>query len=266
MSGITAPGHESALVLARWYSEPLAVVDIPLRDGTADAGQVARALWLSVGQQVKARCSAAGMPTTAPPVLVAAGRAGTGGISAARDARPRYGPQALRDGGLRLPWPPPYLLGRATTLLNAPPGQRDRSAPGTAPSGWAAAWRRCSARTTRTSRSSWWTTRPPTTGWPTWWPAAARPERTAFRCGASSRSDPGCPGRATPGCAPPPGGSSPTWTTTSTRTGTGWPSWPAGSRSAAGSSGSAGWCCRPCSTPPRSGCTSSSAGTARAAA
>ncbi len=40
VSGITAPGHESALVLARWYSEPLAVVDIPLRDGAADAGQV----------------------------------------------------------------------------------------------------------------------------------------------------------------------------------------------------------------------------------
>src|SRR6202044_1450142 len=39
VSGITAPGHESALVLARWYCEPLAVVDIPLPAGTADAGQ-----------------------------------------------------------------------------------------------------------------------------------------------------------------------------------------------------------------------------------
>ena len=74
VTGITAPGHESALVLARWYSEPLAVVDVPLRDGAADAGQVAQALWLSVEQQVKARCSAAGMPNTAPPVLVAGGR------------------------------------------------------------------------------------------------------------------------------------------------------------------------------------------------
>lgn len=57
VSGITAPGYGSALVLARWYSEPLALVDIPLRDGAADASQVAQALWLSVGQQVAARCS-----------------------------------------------------------------------------------------------------------------------------------------------------------------------------------------------------------------
>ena len=86
VSGITAPGHESALVLARWYCEPLAVVDIPLRDGAADAGQVAQALWLSVEQQVKARCSAAGMPSTAPPALVAGGRASTGGNPAAAAA------------------------------------------------------------------------------------------------------------------------------------------------------------------------------------
>jgi hypothetical protein len=69
VSGINAPGHEAALVLARWHSEPLAVVDIPLIDGMAGAGQVAQALWLSVGQQVKDRCSAAGMPNTAPPRL-----------------------------------------------------------------------------------------------------------------------------------------------------------------------------------------------------
>jgi glycosyltransferase involved in cell wall biosynthesis len=130
VSGITAPGHESALVLARWYCEPLAVVDIPLRDGTADAGQVAQALWLSVEAAVKARCSAAGMPNTAPPVLVAGGRASTGGNLAAATAVD--GPQALRDSGLRLPWPPSYLIGRATTLLNAPPASviictRDRT-------------------------------------------------------------------------------------------------------------------------------------------
>ena len=130
VTGITAPGHESALVLARWYSEPLAVVDVPLRDGAADAGQVAQALWLSVEQQVKARCSAAGMPNTAPPVLVAGGRASTGGNPAAAAAA--HGPQALCDSGLRLPWPPSYLIGRATTLLNAPPASvvictRDRA-------------------------------------------------------------------------------------------------------------------------------------------
>jgi glycosyltransferase involved in cell wall biosynthesis len=134
VSGITAPGHASALVLARWYSEPLAVVDIPLPDGTADAGQVARALWLSVGQQVQARWSAVDKPTAAPPVLAAARLATTGGIHdpSSPAATAADGPQALRDGGLRLPWPPEYLLGRATTLLNAPPASviictRDRT-------------------------------------------------------------------------------------------------------------------------------------------
>ena len=91
VSGITAPGRESALLLARWYSEPLAVVDIPLCDATADAGQPAQSLWLSVEQQVKARCSATGTPNTAPPVLAAGGLASTGGNSAA----------AAADG----PWP-----------------------------------------------------------------------------------------------------------------------------------------------------------------
>ena len=131
VSGINAPGHEAARVLARWHSEPLAVVDIPLIDSMAGAGQVAQALWLSVGQQVKDRCSAAGMPNTAPPGPAAAGRAGPGGISATPTAA-AYGPQALRDRGLRLPSPSPYLTGRATTLLNAPPASvvictRDRT-------------------------------------------------------------------------------------------------------------------------------------------
>jgi hypothetical protein len=131
-SGITAAGHESALVLARWYGEPLAVVDIPLHDGTADAGQVAQALWLSVEQQVKDRCSAAGMPSTAPPALVASGGPASAGGITATGATATDGPRALRDSGLRLPWPPSYLIGRATTLLNAPPASvvictRDRT-------------------------------------------------------------------------------------------------------------------------------------------
>ena len=67
----------------------------------------------------------------APPVLVAGGRASTGGNPAAAAAAP-YSPQALCDRGLRLPWPPSYLIGRATTLLNAPPASvvictRDRT-------------------------------------------------------------------------------------------------------------------------------------------
>ena len=93
VSGITAPGYGSALVLARWYSEPLALVDIPLPDGAADASQVAQALWLSVGEQVTARCSA---PATA--------------VS---------GPEALRESGLRL-GRSSYLAGRLGMLLNAP--------------------------------------------------------------------------------------------------------------------------------------------------
>ena len=104
VSGITAPGHESALVLARWYSEPLAVVDIPLCDGTADAGQVAQALWLSVEQQVKARCSAAG---SAERRATGAGRwgaaPGTGGNSAAA-GRGRLRPAgAARRAGFGCP-------------------------------------------------------------------------------------------------------------------------------------------------------------------
>jgi glycosyltransferase involved in cell wall biosynthesis len=164
VSGITAPGHESALVLARWYSEPLAVVDIPLSDGAADASQVAEALWLAVEQKVKARCSVAGLSVTKLPVAelpvavpqavampVSAAQAGHGGGSggssgsssgwgsdsrsdngSAAPAAAGFGPQALREGGLRLPWPPSYLVGRATTLRNAPPASviictRDRA-------------------------------------------------------------------------------------------------------------------------------------------
>ena len=205
VSAITAPGHESALVLARWYSEPLAVVDIPLRDGTADAGQVAQALWLSVGQQVKARCSAAGDAAsgTAPPVLAAARPAGARPVAPPPPPRRRRldGPQALRDSGLRLPWPPQYLLGRAATLRNAPPASviictRDRA-------------ERLGSCLTAVLRQDYpdfevivvdnapaddGVARPGG-------PAAARPGRAASRCGTSSSSAPACPGRATPGCA-----------------------------------------------------------------
>ena len=126
VNGISAPGYGSALVLARWYSEPLAVVDIPLSDGAADASQVAQALWLSVGQQVTARYAAA--PLAVPAQSVAAPRelamsvaaqAGFGGGSAA-PAVSVSGPEALRESGLRLPSSPSYLLGRETTLRNAP--------------------------------------------------------------------------------------------------------------------------------------------------
>jgi glycosyltransferase involved in cell wall biosynthesis len=135
---ITAPGYGSALVLARWYSEPLAVVDIPLSDGAADAGQVARALWQSVGRQVTARCAAAGRPVPAQSVAAPQALA----MSVAAQAGPHAtvgapvtasaGPEALRESGLQLPWPPLHLVGRAATLRNAPPASviictRDRA-------------------------------------------------------------------------------------------------------------------------------------------
>ena len=131
VSGIVAPGYGSALMLARWYSEPLAVVDIPLRDGSADASQVAQALWESVGRQVTARCaaaavpaprSAAGVPVGDRPAWAMSSAATRGargsGFGAPATAVP--GPEALQEDGLRLPWPPPYLLDRDATLRNAP--------------------------------------------------------------------------------------------------------------------------------------------------
>ena len=138
VSGIAAPGYGAALVLARWYSEPLAVVDIPLGDGAADASQVAQALWESVEWQVTARCLAAGVPVparsvTATPELAlsSAAQPGPGGGFDA-PVTTLSGPETLRESGLQLPWPPAHLLGRATTLRNAPPASviictRDRA-------------------------------------------------------------------------------------------------------------------------------------------
>jgi glycosyltransferase involved in cell wall biosynthesis len=129
VAGITArPERGSALVLARWYSEPLALVSVPLRDGKASADQVARELWLAVAEPVAARRAAAG-----EPVLAATAR---------RQAAARFGhpagcgrtevPEELVTSGLRLPWPPTYLLGRCAALRNAPPASvivctRDRA-------------------------------------------------------------------------------------------------------------------------------------------
>ena len=256
-------------MLARWYSEPLAVVDIPLADGAADAepggpGALAvrrgaghspllgcgrspartprRRRWsLSGLAQHRWRLRHPGQRPSAGPAGAARQRASAavaavvpdrpGGDAAERAAGQRdHLHQGPRRAAGQLPGrgAPPGLPG----LRGHRGGQRPRRRRGGRPGG----------------------------------PTATRPGPAAFRCGTSSSTGPGCPGRATPGCTPPPGGSSPTWTTMSTRTGTGWPSSRAGSPSATGSSGSAGWCCRPCSTRPRSACTSSSAGTARAAA
>jgi glycosyltransferase involved in cell wall biosynthesis len=129
VADITArPERGSALVLARLYSEPLALASVPLRNGKASADQVARRLWQAVAAPVAARRVAAG-----EPALVAA---------AHRQAVPSLGhpagsgrtdfPAELLTSGLRLPWPPAYLLGRSATLRNAPPASvivctRDRA-------------------------------------------------------------------------------------------------------------------------------------------
>ena len=129
VAGITArPERGSALVLARWYSEPLALVSVPLRDGRAGAHQVARHIWQAVAAPVAARRAAAGEPALAaaahrPPLPCPSHPAGSGNTSF---------PEELLTSGLRLPWPPTYLLGRSATLRNARPASvivctRDRA-------------------------------------------------------------------------------------------------------------------------------------------
>jgi glycosyltransferase involved in cell wall biosynthesis len=129
VAGITArPERGSALVLARWYSEPLALVSVPLRDGMASAEQVARELWKAVAAPVAVRRAAAGEPALAavahrPPLPCPEHPAGSG--------RTAF-PEELLTSGLRLPWPPTYLLGRSAALRNARPASvivctRDRA-------------------------------------------------------------------------------------------------------------------------------------------
>ena len=186
----------SALMLARWYSEPLAVVDIPLGDGAADAGQVAQAIWESV-EPGHGAVLGGGRPRPRrwPPALAPAAQPGPGGGFGA-PATAVLGPQTLRESGLRLPWPPAYLLGRAATLRNAPPASviictRDRA-------------ERLDGCLTAVLRQDYpdfevivVDNAPSPTRWPTWWPAATRPGRAACRCGTSPSTAPGCPGRAT---------------------------------------------------------------------
>jgi glycosyltransferase involved in cell wall biosynthesis len=58
-------GYGAARVLVRWYSEPLALVDVPLAAGAASAEQLAGALWRRVGPLVSQRLAAAGAPVPA---------------------------------------------------------------------------------------------------------------------------------------------------------------------------------------------------------
>ena len=152
LAGITAgPEYGSAVVLARWYSEPLALAEVPLANGRANAEQVARSVWPAVEPLASARIAAAGtpQPTRATRDLTAPGAPGTPGTPGtpaapeadtagawpdaarphpshpagrARRTRPVPDfPGELLTRGLRLSWPPAYLLGRAAVLHNAPP-------------------------------------------------------------------------------------------------------------------------------------------------
>jgi glycosyltransferase involved in cell wall biosynthesis len=164
--GITAdPRYGSALVLARWYSEPAGLVDIPLHDGSAGPDEVAQALWRTAGPLVAARCGqcagesrpadsapAARSTWPAPGITTRCPghRADQDGYADPRDhdgpgsyaspegltrAAAAVGasfPAELLTRGLRLPWPPAYLLGRSLALRNAPPASvlvctRDRA-------------------------------------------------------------------------------------------------------------------------------------------
>jgi glycosyltransferase involved in cell wall biosynthesis len=98
-------GYQSARVLARWYTEPLALVDVPLTEGTASAGELAAALWPRIRPMVAQRFNAAGEPA----------------------------PATLPVTGIRLTVPPPYLRGLAEVIATATPASvivctRDRAA------------------------------------------------------------------------------------------------------------------------------------------
>jgi len=130
VAAITAgPEYGSARVLARWYSEPVALVDVPLDSGRAAAEQVARALWRAVGPLAAARYAAAGEPVPARPTPALAGLAALGRPAA--PGRSSLAPLAdapddtdfpaeLLTSGLRLSWPPSYLLDRAAARHGAP--------------------------------------------------------------------------------------------------------------------------------------------------
>jgi hypothetical protein len=145
VTGLTAgPRYGAALVLARWYSEPVALVDIPLHGGAAGPRPTARALWAAAGPLLCARYPPAGL--SRPAAVLArpdvrpgdpsdryyghpAGRARRAGAPV---AGPDGFPAEMLTSGLRLPWPPAYLIGRATALRRARPASvivctRDRA-------------------------------------------------------------------------------------------------------------------------------------------
>lgn len=95
LDGICLPRspYESALVLVRWYSEPVGLVSVPLAGGAISAADLAGVLWRGVGRAVSARSAA------------------TGGAV----------PESLPVSGLPLAGPSPYLAERDAALAAAPP-------------------------------------------------------------------------------------------------------------------------------------------------
>jgi O-antigen biosynthesis protein len=80
-----------ARVLARWYHEPLAFVEVPLTDGTASADELAALLWREIGPLVTRRFAEAG----------------------------QQAPDALPVTGLQLAGRPRYLRGLAEVMVAA---------------------------------------------------------------------------------------------------------------------------------------------------
>ena len=84
--------YGSARLLARWYSEPLAMADVPLADGEVSPERLACALWPQVGPALSARLAAAGQAV----------------------------PAMLPLAGARVPGAPPHQRRRAAMLAAAP--------------------------------------------------------------------------------------------------------------------------------------------------
>ena len=68
-----APGqmYERALVLVRLHTRPLGTVEVRLADGGLDAEDCARAIWRSLGKEIRAHMHQDGLPE--PATLEAAG-------------------------------------------------------------------------------------------------------------------------------------------------------------------------------------------------
>jgi GT2 family glycosyltransferase len=93
LPAIAADGYGAAWVLVRWYSEPLAQVDVSLADGDVSPERLAALLWPAAAPLLTERLAAAGEPV----------------------------PATLPAGGIQAASPAPFPLGREKVLASAPP-------------------------------------------------------------------------------------------------------------------------------------------------